>query len=560
MKKHKKNFFKKIRESENVLKFSLLLDVPNIPNNITKTSSLPAIQAWIEECFSHTNKACMEFGDFKNGFFYIDPKEDDNRSHGLAKLDATNDFWLFMLKQEAILSAYDKVRKLISSIHEETTYTISQVLGNIVINNQGETKLIANHRCKGLYTLLNSYTNITDCLAFGKDSLYAHETDSSTDGARSFSGRISKKCNNYYGRLKDSYNLAYINPSNARQSSPTMLIQPNNYEFFQYITGFYSKNNKFNYIKTIISAPAKENLFSPAFHKYCCEHEGIINELHIDGLDNNPATTENTYCELTLADKLYFRYLYEKMFCVDTINCLYQCLEPLGRDNYPASMDTLSSCFLLPNVFSRKHIIQMAMDMLNYSYKKVPGKATLSDSAVAYKMKNYRPDTMTYDHKSLWIDRYINMIKSLRYIIFPVYSNHFFTLLWNSVCQEDCIDLKRLDELYFILSKYLNDPEIVSQLLDIKKSCEKDPDDNDLITFPTPIKKFFKASLLHHFNKKKPEDFDLYYQCIRSSTNAKDLTLDQISPEYLSIEYLRTFDPNIHKIIQRTIYANALNA
>ena len=185
---------------------------------------------------------------------------------------------------------------------------------------------------------------------------------------------------------------------------------------------------------------------------------------------------------LSLSDKIYLRYQIEKIFAPIMIDSMYQnianTIHTHNALNDQATINRLSSCFSLPNVFTRHYIFQMAVDTLtkhsdegfgdSYFFQKYIEVPTAAMTRVYNSVDPFRP----HNALSIWLERYESFVKYLSHMLMPVYENLYFIKLWHSIrsTYPEKNEAECIVDLYKLLRQYLNNEDCVQKLLSTEET------------------------------------------------------------------------------------------
>ena len=572
-----KKIFHDVYETLNTLKYTLMLDTS--PDKISALKGNPLcmeghcyapqlrepqiknISAWIDSCFTITHDRCRYACENSGPFFNKTFNNNDNQliQDDTSLLDYEISFWTSILKEESVLSAYHKSRILLSYAYH--------------LNNTDFTKLtlpygedfntLYSENRYGLYHLLSHRNAFNDALLqFGADSKlhypeftdkYINEQNRKWDiyelyrsKSTSLGQRANDMLNNYencsyLSQLKPAFEFKADDRRKTDKSSHNFLLQLSTLEFFQYARSHKSGKNTVSlkhYTQAVMSDTV---LTKKSLNQYIDDYKKVTEEF------NDFTGSSHPSCHLTLADKVYTKYIFEKVFPFDTIDCMYENIMA-SKNSYflKQNLDVVSKIMALPNSLSRHIILQMAIDNLNYDYNDVPAKGQLAPNIIGYK---FSKTVNTYIHNINWLNSYIAMTNALSKFIFPVYDNFFFIMLWESTRKGCETDLECLHKLFFLLSRYLNDSDNINNLMPANS-----------ITQGKEIKfnsyKISSEAFINPFTNTEKEDTSTYHECIK--TILTGLKSDFTVPAFLSKDYMLSLGERTDRSIQKLFYSRSL--
>ena len=206
----------------------------------------------------------------------------------------------------------------------------------------------------------------------------------------------------------------------AEEIKPHTFIPADQLEILQFFQG------RLPLISDILIGYKKSNdsSFSIAdYNKYCKAQRNFSAYLE-----------ENPF--MTVTDKLHFYYQIEKLFNFDLIDCIFQNIQS-SPENLAGGQEIYHLCkaLAMPNVFSRKYMIQMAFDLLK--------KGTMQNENF---FSNYLNDIENFGsylnmkspffknakNLELWMELYEKFVTYLSNFALPVYVNTFFVILYQS--------------------------------------------------------------------------------------------------------------------------------
>lgn len=571
-------FAKKLRESENVLQYTLQLPFDKIKTpKFTDCPSAESLSDFFETLGESIYKECSYLFNQNNPnvFGSKTANVDD-----LSILSTKNAFWKHIFMQDMILSSFDKLRKLIGGNIPLTSYYFTKLFN---YTNDDNTPL--NTKIHGLDYLtgatdkehLNIDTNENSIILKESLSAICSTTDLSPTGSN-----IEKNLHNKFKILKDfslsSLTLNLYDEEPIATDDKDCLLNLNMMEFFQLILSrrkieeiqdFNTCPDKIKEIQGFNICPIinihKENKkfqFSH-YNNYIQCVIYLLSQCKIESLDKyiacemiEPIAEHN----LSLSDKIYLRYQIEKIFAPIMIDSMYQnianTIHTHNALNDQATINRLSSCFSLPNVFTRHYIFQMAVDTLtkhsdegfgdSYFFQKYIEVPTAAMTRVYNSVDPFRP----HNALSIWLERYESFVKYLSHMLMPVYENLYFIKLWHSIrsTYPENNEAECIVALYKLLRQYLNNEDCVQKLLSTEETFLEKEENKE--------KKDKKNNFLPSFFLHKKKNISLYHQCILS----QNITSKQEAiPEFLSLKYLNQYAPNPTDNIQSFYIRSFMN-
>lgn len=545
-------FSEKLIESENVLRYTLQLPFDKIETPDFKDCSSPESLSDLLEALGESiyNECSYLFNQNNpNVFGYKTSDVND-----LSVLSTKNAFWKHLFKQDMILSSFDKLRKLIGGSISINSYFFTKLLN---YTNDDSTPL--NITLHGLDYLTGAtdkkYLNIeTD-----KNSIILREKLSSIHNIADLSptaSNIKLNLQNKFKILKGfALNSLILKLHNTEQYAINIkdcLLYLNMMEFFQLILTHrkeeIEKIPNFN-ISPIINIHKENKKFYPSnYNNYIQCVIYLLSQCQVTSLDkyitNNmkePITEHN----LSLSDKIYLRYQIEKIFAPIMIDSMYQniadTIHTHNALNDQATINRLSSCFSLPNVFTRHYIFQMAVDtLIKHSDKGFDDsyffqKYIENSNAIITKVYNQEDPFRPHKALSIWLDRYESFVKYLSHMLMPVYENLYFIKLWHSIrtTYPEKNEAECIVDLYKLLRQYLNNEACVQKLLSMEETFlkgEKNEENKDS-----------KNNLIPSLFLHNDLNVSLYHQCALS----QNITSKQEPiPDFLSLDYLNQYASN----------------
>jgi len=511
---------KKIQEASSVLRYSFYL--PQIEEDITKNECLSF--ELIEEINNEIYKNLKSFiGGNKYDIFGYNGKYGTKKSD-LSYLVTYDIFWKHIFKQHAILSTYDKLRKIIGQSVSLSSYNLYKYSN--YTNDIEKNFYICHH---GLDFLLGLNSD-SACQKLNCDQFCLEREDNT----RIPTDRISQYSPNFTRQIKSlnkklcSMNL--LNPLiHTKESSYAARLDL--LEFYEFCVLRKDKNpdNSFE-VLNILNTYKKRSLSYKDYCQYMCSVGKMFNTIK-----NNESVHK-----LSLSDRIYLAYKIEKLLAPITIDCLYQNIFNIEKDN-PLKSDhdyMVNSCLQLPNVFTRQYILQIAIDTIakhfneeftdEYFFTNIT--ENLESIGNFIKKKNF---ISTQQKFYLLINRYKSFIDYITLIVFPLYENYFFCTLWNSISKLYDNNIATFINFYKKLSIYLNDSKNIEDIFNIEK----------IITdYNINYNSIIKTDFINNkdiYGKRSIYDKTLYYECINAlkTTSGNNNIPDFISLDYISGNY-----------------------
>lgn len=583
-KNHEKIFFR-IKEAEETLRHSLFLRMPEkeIPS-IRQGASKKEVAAWIAEAFKMADCHCGAAREEYGSFFHRaveDNAEWEKTQNDMSMLDQIPDFWRDILKEEAVLAAYSKVRKLLAGINPLSNLQCSELLlpfGPDYIlpseeNDNGSAKRYGMdyllHHCDSqgrALAVLDEQGNLNSHYA----KLKQEELDSMTfdypEKLRSRSSASSKRVKDFETLCRDCADLKRVMPYDfvpgKGLENRKFLLQLNNLEFFQYARG-RKQDGKISSLKHYCHAAlADTKMQQQELRAYFRDYQQMISELRLEGYDLQGPNKANPNCCLSLADKIYCRYTLEKVFPFMAVDAMYESVQA-DKEAYflKQNLDYISRIMTLPNALSRHLILQMAVDNLKYEYNKMKDRSKMDPTTLGF---SFSKKVDPYMHNQTWMNNYLAMIRVLNGFVIPVYDNYFFSILWESVRtpkkkeseSETAVrtDAERLVALFELLSTYLNDADSVHELLVTAKYRKQETTQVgttcslDTSKLRVPLQDINAGNLDAY-------DLDTYQACIRTVRHTAKVGTE--NEDFLSSDTLLALGEKLDRKIQRFFFHTA---
>lgn len=510
---------KQIQEASSVLKYSLYLPQIGMDIEIEKIFTFQFIEDINNTIYENLGSF---IGNNKYDIFGYNGKY-QNKKSDFSCLVCYNKFWQHVFKQHAILSAYDKLRRIIGQAVPLSNYNFYKYAN--YTNDLEEMFDNCHHGLDYLLGLDNNDSKITDFDMFNIKK--ENKIKSCKDRIDQYSPNFNRQIKTLNKKL-NSINLLMLLKQTQEQSYAARLDL---LEFYQFSVLRKSKNPDNNFeILNILNIHKKNHITYNDYKQYIKSVGRMF-----DIIKNNKARHK-----LSLSDRIYLSYKIEKLLSPVTIDCLYQNIfnieevSPLKNDyNY-----MVNSCLQLPNVFTRQYILQIAIDTIgkhfneNFTDKYFFPNITENLESVmsSFEKKNFIDDQRKF---YLLVNRYKDFIDYMTLIVFPLYENYFFCTLWNSISKFCDNNVSTLVSFYKILGTYLNDAENVKKMFSTKNILMDYGINYDTIIKTNFIKNKDKFDIFNDLDTK------LYYRCLKTLENNinNNNTYDFIDFNYISGNY-----------------------
>lgn len=346
---------------------------------------------WIEACFSKTHDSCkfvLPNYSSQNTFFQIGHPPLCQSSNGYAALEGSNIFWYFIIRQNSILSAYDKLRRYVSGV---TPLNTGADFLNFLLPFGADFTKEKNNERYGLYFLL-THENATktplatlDKNGFIHSLHFAKETSKQKNYYRSRNSRLTHTASALYEILTEHFNLSLAKIPRETSDQKHPLLQLHTLELYQCLAGRKEGKKNINF-NTIFEVHKDPDLFNTVKHeKYIQEFQHFRDSLPLPFIETNEMVHRAPGINFELVDQIYCRYLTEKLLGLELTDCLYtNIIQHPKKDYLIGIIDFISVCFTLPNPFSRQLILQTALDNLRY----LPGISKKNDCKEDTKSNN----------------------------------------------------------------------------------------------------------------------------------------------------------------------------
>ncbi len=533
------------------------------------------------------NEITNDYTTFTNNYDFNFFGYKENDINDMSILCKCGTFWTHAFKQDAVISAFVKLRKVICE-----SYCISPV-ERIRISNYTLKKDEHFDKCHHGFDYLSMNNKIilnTDNSSISISINKNKEGLNSTilcENAQNHIRRIESLDKKFkqaglstlplYLLLNDNPNKKSEPAQKPEQKPESLLSVLEFYDFLVRRSPNRCKEKTIQNIKNndsilpILDAYITGKPFTPVkYKKYINCLNKLLSSIEATEIDNgsvayNSCDNEDSCLPphmLALSDKIYLRYQIEKVFAPSAINCLYQNILPTRGKPYALneqdSVNLLASFLKLPNVFTRQYILQMAVDIISqhydYNFKDsdfFTKKMDLTDAIMTFASTKYNHLNDFYKMDT-WKSRYRNTINYLSKILFPVFENYFFCALWNIIknANKRYTDAQIIVEMYILLRDYLNDSTNVKELFAT----------DEIIVKYHSSPKTKKINIIHpsfKYDEKATIDTTLYKNCL----TANSLTYKSlIIPDFITYGYLeeiigkhQTYIQNLY-IIESAIY------
>lgn len=549
-----------ITEAENVLRYTLQLplkninvpEMPDIPSDNSNSWEASNISKNLNDYFNIIGESIYdEFGFLFN---YHDGNvfgcKTDNTSN-LSILSSKYFFWKHIFKQDMIFSLFIKLRNLLTSKIYLTPYKFFK-LANYTLSND-ELALSANQKCHG-FDYLMEYTDQNQSVTIKNNiSPLIDTAEISPQSSNVQKGVLIKlrKLQPYFN-LK---NLLPFYPHTDISADLNPLLCLSMIEFSQFLLCPKRKGIiNFNIYPIINSHKEGTSFTLSRYEKYVQSISHLLSQIRIESIDQyiNYERDDNIpkHC-LSLSDKLYLRYQIEKLFAPVMIDCMYRNIKRTENTSNAlddqATINILSCCFNLPNVFTRQYLFQMAVDTLIYqtdtgfadSYFFT--KYITEPTAIMLKARNRVDPLRLHDTLNTWIDRFKSFTNYLSHMLLPIYENLYFVTIWNSIRSRypNKNETECIIHLYKLITQYLNNEDYVHILFSTEKTFWQITKDS----YQSQDKSNLKPEhiLKPNFIADNSINCRLYHKCILSHCIAAKQTS---APEFLTLQYLNQYASN----------------
>lgn len=559
-------FLDQLHEAENVLKYTLQL--PQASSDAIKLAELPSSDmdkdAWLEfgneskDSIKTAAKATYENCEylFNNGNPNLYGYK-SSTARDLSILSIHTPFWRHAFIQDMVLSAFVKLRKLIGESIDMASYRFVQYSNYA---NDSEVPSLFGKRYHGLDYLTGCASAVSDTYmrlkSIGGKTFELEQVllpSIPSGDIPPYASNCRRQFMTLYKKLElFNKNNRYFKPSENETEMSKVSLDV--FEFCEFAIFQRRDDGSKNILPIINSYREGRALSVSGYEKYI---ECICN-LHlqnrIEAIDKNikykvlkPVMEHN----MSLSDKIYLRYQIEDIFSPVMIDCIYRNIFPTVATSFSmddqATINLLSSCLTLPNVFTRQYIFQMGMDTIikhpdyDFGASDFFSQYQIDTRAIVISARTKTNYLRRQMNLSIFLNQYVNFVNYLGHMLLPVYENYFLILLWNSVRNTfpEKSEGGSILYLYKLLRHLLNDKDFVEELFSTE----------DVILNATP--KFHKlepAHILHpSFSASQDIDLHLYKRCLLS----KNITAEQEPvPSFLNLEYLNSLAIEPSKYVQ----------
>lgn len=563
-----KTFSHNLSVAKNTLNYSLRLDAAFQENSETLNES--TICGFTDNLANSIWKDMDTFNfDFNffgyKGICHKDKKSGKLINEDLSGLHIKTGFWMHILKQDAIIFAFDRLRKLICESCPITQY--ERIIYSNYTQSSVEDPLFGrqNHGFDYLSTEEKSkpaYINISVEDSCPKITERNSELRKNLDSVL-----ISAHASNFKRKitaLDKQLKSAGIDVSLLRLTS-TINSDPENgslFSLFEFYNFLVKRDAYPPYPSTgilpIINAHNSEKTFSKReFKNYISSVDSLLGYVNPFFLSSIYTKAKYDLSEkMMTSDKIYLMNQIEKIFGLLSIDCIYKNIIPTKGEVYDlcdqSSINMLSACLCLPNVFTRQYILQMSIDTITKHFDYDFGDSDF------FTQKMYNPNSLaSFSHTrnsrlkdfaklENWKNQYKLFMDYLVQVLFPVYENYFFCVFWEQVRsqqpEDNNADANTAINMYTLLRDYLNMPDTAKSLFDIE---------NIIINQPPKWNGFRTDKIIHpNFSKeyqKNEVDVRLYKQCITAHSLVSKKTP---VPDFISPEYFESLSSTLKKSVQ----------
>lgn len=243
-------------------------------------------------------------------------------------------------------------------------------------------------------------------------------------------------------------------------------------------------------------------------------------------------------------DRAYLLYKYEKLFGYRLLTCLFENMRLLKKADPLTysymTLGTLSTCYNLPNVFSRCHFVQYTFDTL----KGRPQSYTSFFESLRLPVGFYIADERFIFAITKWLEQYEKFCSYMSNMLFPVYEWYFLITILEAAEkyeEKEATEKRGLHKLQELLAQYIDEhyDAIINPLrgTELEKSSI-----NPEVTLGlnTPIQEL------------SPELVYSYFE--RFGANNSSIGMPAINKNYFHIKSPATSNPNTY------FYTNLIDA
>ena len=515
---------KQINEASNILKYSFYL--PQIERDIPKEKDKNT------DLMEDINNTI-----YKNLNSFIGSNKYDIFGYRCSKYDFSclvdyDDFWKHIFKQHAILSTSDKLRRIIGRSVHLSNYNFYKYSN--YTNDSKDTNIAGNvlNDCHhGLDYLLGLDNNDSCKPNFDIFDIKIQSEISSTS-LSDYSANFTRQINSLNKKL-DNINLLNQIKQSSNVASLDLL------EFYQFAVSHKKKKPDNNFeMLDIINIHKKKTINCKDYCQYINSVGNMFNILKANKAGH----------KLSLSDRIYLAYKIEKLLAPVTIDCLYQNILNIEEDNPLKNNynDMINSSLLLPNVFTRQYILQIAIDTIgkhfneNFSDKYFFTHITenMKSMMYAFEKKRFVSNQQKF---SVLVNRYKKFIDYMSLIVFPVYENYFFCTVWNSISEFCDNNISTFISFYKKLSMYINNPDNVEKIFNTEKIitncniCYNDIIKTDFTNYKVYCNKNKENNKCNKCLKKSEYNTKLYKECINS---LKVVVEKNNIPDFINFDYI----------------------
>ncbi len=576
--------------AESTLKFSLFFDIAFNLKCEGEYRTNEGVLNYLDDLSYSVFKDAISLGnDSDFNFFgyrgnYLNNGPNDKQNEDLSILQDRFSFWEHIIHQDCILSAFDILRKLIGESYRMGPSDFTYITNRSFIDDLNETDTTP----KGFDAVIHGLDYLTQkeetCGKSGNDHPYyklgtkngipfineikASSRDPLTNKIHS----VQKRTQKLQDQIKESglstRPLYLFPPEEANPGNISIQENIDPYSFLSQME-FYSllperrnsnKDGISSNIAPVINAYSEQPFDNGNYKEYCECIKYILKFINSDTLIESVNADDMHKNKMLPSDIIYLLSQIEKVFAPLTINCIYQNIAKTA--NTPVnlcdqkSINLISQCLRLPNVFSRQYILQMAIDTIayhdDYNFKDddfLSQKLKEQDS-VAFKVHPRDPSRRHVQSiLDNWFDDYRVMMDYLIDIFFPVCENYFFCALWDGVKSmlPEGTDADVAVKMYKILRCYLNNDEKRHTLF---------ATEDVIINSEPPLTGFDEKKITRPvFGMFKDFDSKIYKDCLVAHKNTYK---DHIMDPFISIDYFNKISPGIKEMIQTDIVLKIL--
>jgi len=532
-------FSGKVIQSHHILKYSLFLPDVSVTwkNGMDNCSFDSLIKDASDNIYENLKYMLNEYT--YNYLGYFNPKI--MRYSGLSPLLDHADFWKRVFIQDAILFAYNQLRKIIMQPYPITAYQLCKY-SNFTNFTGGYDEFNQCHH--GMDYLLGTGQE-SPCLELDLESTeYIKEcVRLSTEDL----DLVKKDFSNFSRKMETlRKNLKKIQIELWDRDNPDLSLM----EFYQFVVAYHGKmgtegkegREGFS-ICPVIKAHDNESGNKSGnksgnsrmvLRNYKKSILRLLSNVNIGSIDTLlDGTLPKPSHKMALSDNIYLRFQIEQVFAPAAIDCLYQNIHRNKDKSYMGDIpvNRIASFLRLPNVFTRQYVLQMVMDMLIPDpEEKFTEGFFLDDFPNPEVMLALEPSFESLDDRQkfvLLLDRYEKFIDYLSKIAFPIFENYFFCTLWDALCKSGfCGTTEKVIECFYSqLKDFLNSEEHVEDIFNVRNFLnESDRDICELMVSP---------NYGDDSDSMSRKDIELYFKCIRSFSFDQSKSLGFLDMDYI---------------------------